>query len=66
MLIDIGAPIIVYFILHSLVLQCHFDLSCGQMGSSAECLHYPRPEPFFAPFAVPTMYRTVGPKLLLW
>jgi hypothetical protein len=49
-----------------LVLQCHFDLSCGQMGSSAECLHYPRPEPFFAPFAVPTMYRTVGPKLLLW
>src|SRR5215210_546590 len=50
----------------ALVLQCHFDLGYGQMGSSPECLHYPRPEPFFAPLAVPTVDRAVGPKLFLW
>ncbi len=52
--------------LASLVLQCHFDLDCGQVGSSPESLNYPRPEPFFAPFAVSTVGRAIGPKLLLW
>jgi hypothetical protein len=47
-----------------LVLQCQFGLGCGQMGSSPECLNYLRPEPFFAPLAVPTVDRTIGPKLL--
>jgi hypothetical protein len=48
----------------TLVLQCQFGLGCGQMGSSPECLNYLRPEPFFAPLAVPTVDRTIGPKLL--
>ena len=32
----------------------------------AKCLYYPRPEPFFAPLAVPTVERAVRPKLLFW
>ena len=45
-----------------LVLQCQL----WHVASSAERLYYSRPEPFFAPFAVPTVERAVGPELLFW
>jgi hypothetical protein len=43
-----------------LILQCQLQ----HAASSAERLYYPRPEPFFAPFAVPTVERAVWPELL--
>lgn len=48
--------------LNALVLQCQLWYA----ASSAEHLYYPRPEPFFAPFAVPTVERAVWPKLFFW
>jgi hypothetical protein len=48
------------------VLQCHFDLVTVHGSIVPESFDYPRPEPFFAPFAVPTVDRAIRPKLLLW
>jgi hypothetical protein len=45
-----------------LVLQCQLRYA----ASSAERLDYSRPEPLFAPFAVPTVERAVWPELLFW
>jgi hypothetical protein len=38
-----------------LVLQCHFDLVTVHGTIALKSFDYPRPEPFFAPLAVPTV-----------
>ena len=53
-------------ITHLLVLQCHLDLVTVHGTVAPKSFDYPRPEPFFAPFAVSTVDRALGPKLLLW
>ena len=49
-----------FLLAQALILQCHLRRG----ASSAECLYYPGPEPFFAPLAVPTVERAVRTELL--
>ena len=67
LLMDTGGSYSNVWANRALVLQCHFDLvTVHGTISPAKSLGYPRPEPFFAPLAVPTVNCAIGPKVLLW